>query len=177
MVLELRVPFRDGTTHFVFESQVFIERLAALAPPPRMHQLTYHGVWRQARAGLRELLREKKASPENSASGRSVPTGLESGAGALRGRCCPPQSEDGEGGASRSPPVADLPGEDPNARRPSGSLVLERLSELDARQARVVELRFFGGLSVEETAGALWITRCTVKGDWQVAKAWLNRGL
>ncbi len=44
VVHELRVPFRDGTTHFVFEPLVFIERLAALVPPPRMHQLTYHGV-------------------------------------------------------------------------------------------------------------------------------------
>ncbi len=43
VVLELRVPFRDGTTHFVFEPLAFIERLAALVPPPRMHQLTYHG--------------------------------------------------------------------------------------------------------------------------------------
>ena len=44
VILELRVPFRDGTTHFVFEPLVLIERLAALVPPPRMHQLTYHGV-------------------------------------------------------------------------------------------------------------------------------------
>jgi len=44
VVHELRVPYRDGTTHFVFDPLVFIERLAALVPPPRMHQLTYHGV-------------------------------------------------------------------------------------------------------------------------------------
>jgi hypothetical protein len=44
VVHELRAPFRDGTTHFVFEPLAFIERLAALVPPPRMHQLTYHGV-------------------------------------------------------------------------------------------------------------------------------------
>jgi len=44
VVLELRVPFRDGTTHFVFDPLVFTERLAALVPLPRMHQLTYHGV-------------------------------------------------------------------------------------------------------------------------------------
>ncbi len=44
MVHELRVPFRNGTTHFVFDPLVFIERLAALVPPPRMHMLTYHGV-------------------------------------------------------------------------------------------------------------------------------------
>ena len=44
VVHELRAPFRDGTTHFIFEPLVFIERLAALVPPPRLHQLTYHGV-------------------------------------------------------------------------------------------------------------------------------------
>jgi len=44
VVHELRAPFRDGTTHFVFEPLAFIERLAALVPPPRLHQLTYHGV-------------------------------------------------------------------------------------------------------------------------------------
>ena len=44
VLYQLRVPFRDGTSHFVFEPLVFIERLAALVPPPRMHQLTYHGV-------------------------------------------------------------------------------------------------------------------------------------
>ena len=44
VIHELRAPFRDGTTHFVFDPLVFIERLAALVPPPRMHQLTYHGV-------------------------------------------------------------------------------------------------------------------------------------
>ena len=44
VVLALRAPFRDGTTHVVFEPLAFLERLAALVPPPRMHQLTYHGV-------------------------------------------------------------------------------------------------------------------------------------
>ena len=44
VLYELRKPWRDGTTHVVFEPQVLIERLAALVPPPRMHQQTYHGV-------------------------------------------------------------------------------------------------------------------------------------
>ena len=52
---------------------------------------------------------------------------------------------------------------------------LERLAELDARQSRVVELRFFGGLTVEETAEALGISPKTVKRDWCVARAWLHR--
>src|SRR6202049_94095 len=50
---------------------------------------------------------------------------------------------------------------------------LESLAEIDARQARVVELRYFGGLSVEETAEVLGITPVRVKRDWQKAKAWL----
>jgi len=51
---------------------------------------------------------------------------------------------------------------------------LERLSKLDPRQGKVVELRFFGGLSVEETAEFLGISPKTVKRDWAVAKAWLH---
>jgi len=51
---------------------------------------------------------------------------------------------------------------------------LNRLSKLDPRQGQVVELRFFGGLSVEETAKSLNISPKTVKRDWAVAKAWLH---
>jgi RNA polymerase sigma factor (TIGR02999 family) len=50
---------------------------------------------------------------------------------------------------------------------------LELLAEFDAREARVVELRYFGGLSVEETAEVLRITPVRVKRDWNRAKAWL----
>jgi RNA polymerase sigma-70 factor (ECF subfamily) len=50
---------------------------------------------------------------------------------------------------------------------------LTHLSVIDPRQARIVELRFYGGLSVEETASALNISPITVKRDWKVAKAWL----
>jgi RNA polymerase sigma factor (TIGR02999 family) len=52
---------------------------------------------------------------------------------------------------------------------------LRRLEEVDPRQSRVVECRFFGGLTVEETAAALEISPRTVKRDWQVAQAWLHR--
>jgi RNA polymerase sigma-70 factor (ECF subfamily) len=52
---------------------------------------------------------------------------------------------------------------------------LERLAQFDARQSRVVELRFFGGLTVEETAEALGMSPKTVKRDWSVARAWLHR--
>ena len=54
---------------------------------------------------------------------------------------------------------------------------LERLSALDERQARVVELRFFGGLSVEETAEVLHISPATIKREWSMAKAWLHAQL
>ena len=51
---------------------------------------------------------------------------------------------------------------------------LTRLQELDPRQSQVVELRFFGGLTVEETAEVLGISPKTVKRDWAVARAWLH---
>lgn len=54
---------------------------------------------------------------------------------------------------------------------------LKRLAELNERQSRVVELRFFGGLSVEETAAVLGVSENTVKGDWRLARAWLEREL
>jgi RNA polymerase sigma factor (TIGR02999 family) len=52
---------------------------------------------------------------------------------------------------------------------------LNRLSRRDAQQEKIVELRFFGGLTVEETAHALEISPATVKRDWNMAKAWLTR--
>ena len=51
---------------------------------------------------------------------------------------------------------------------------MERLSKLDSRQSHIVELRYFGGLSVEETAELLKVSPKTVKRDWAVAKAWLH---
>jgi RNA polymerase sigma factor (TIGR02999 family) len=55
--------------------------------------------------------------------------------------------------------------------------VLSSLSEFDARKGRVVELRYFGGLSVEETAEVLQVSRETVLRDWRMAKSWLFREL
>ena len=54
-------------------------------------------------------------------------------------------------------------------------LALDALAALDARKARVVELRFFGGMSVEETAQALDISAKTVLRDWSIARTWLAR--
>lgn len=54
---------------------------------------------------------------------------------------------------------------------------LERLAEADPRRARIVECRFFGGLSIEETAEALGVSPATVKREWSLARAWLYREL
>jgi len=54
---------------------------------------------------------------------------------------------------------------------------LNRLAALDARQATIVEMRFFGGLSIEETATALELSPSTVKRDWIVAKTWIRQCL
>lgn len=55
--------------------------------------------------------------------------------------------------------------------------VLDRFADIDAQQAKIVELRYFCGLSIEETAGVLKISAATVKRDWLMAKAWLHREL
>jgi RNA polymerase sigma factor (TIGR02999 family) len=54
---------------------------------------------------------------------------------------------------------------------------LKALAELDERQSRVVELRYFGGLSVEETGEVLNVSSATVRRDWTFARAWLQREL
>ncbi|HEX5686328.1 MAG TPA: ECF-type sigma factor [Ideonella sp.] len=54
---------------------------------------------------------------------------------------------------------------------------LQELAQLDDRQGRVVELRFFGGLSVDETAEAIGVSAATVKREWSTARAWLLREL
>lgn len=54
---------------------------------------------------------------------------------------------------------------------------LQRLTVLDARQGQLVELRFFGGLSIEETAGVMNLSTATIKREWSSARAWLHREL
>lgn len=54
---------------------------------------------------------------------------------------------------------------------------LAALAEIDPRQSRIVELRYFGGLTVEETAAVLQVSAATVKLDWSLARAWLFREL
>ena len=55
--------------------------------------------------------------------------------------------------------------------------VLNELASMDEQQGRVVELRFFGGLTIEETASVLDISPATVKREWNVARAWLSRAM
>jgi len=52
---------------------------------------------------------------------------------------------------------------------------LDKLAQLDERQSRVVELRFFAGLSIEETAEVLHLSPASIKREWQTARAWLFR--
>jgi RNA polymerase sigma factor (TIGR02999 family) len=54
---------------------------------------------------------------------------------------------------------------------------LEELAKIDLQQSRIVELRYFGGLSIEETAAVLNIGHATVERDWKMARAWLRRKL
>jgi len=54
---------------------------------------------------------------------------------------------------------------------------LQRLEQIDTRQAQIVEMRYFGGLTVEQTAEAVGISEATVKREWTLARAWLRREL
>jgi RNA polymerase sigma factor (TIGR02999 family) len=82
------------------------------------------------------------------------------------------------GGAQRVTLVDDLGGSD---ERPHDLVALdealEALARLNERKAQVVELRFFGGLTLEETAHVLGVSTDTVERDWKLAKAWLLREL
>jgi RNA polymerase sigma factor (TIGR02999 family) len=83
------------------------------------------------------------------------------------------------GGAHTKVPLEDA---DPTCAQPVELLValdtaLTRLEAIDGRLSRVVECRFFAGMSVEETAEALQTSAATVKREWSIARAWLNREL
>jgi RNA polymerase sigma factor (sigma-70 family) len=65
----------------------------------------------------------------------------------------------------------------PDSRLVDLDEALESLAQFDARKAKVVELRFFGGLSVEDTAEVLKISPQSVMRDWKLARAWLMREL
>jgi RNA polymerase sigma factor (TIGR02999 family) len=71
----------------------------------------------------------------------------------------------------------DVPASEPGADLLAVDAAIEMLAAEDPRKAQVVELRFFGGLSIEETAEALGISVRTVHTDWAMARAWLYRNL
>lgn len=73
--------------------------------------------------------------------------------------------------------VVEAPSPEPRADLLAVDDALQRLAAFDPRRAQVVELRFFGGLSIEETAEALGISVRTVHSDWSFARAWLYRAL
>jgi RNA polymerase sigma factor (TIGR02999 family) len=67
--------------------------------------------------------------------------------------------------------------QDPTVDLTAIDSALSRLEALDPKQGRIVELRFFGGLSIEETAEILGVSPATVKREWALARAWLRREL
>ncbi len=71
----------------------------------------------------------------------------------------------------------DVPASEPGADLLAVDMALQLLAAEDPRKAHVVELRFFGGLSIDETAEALGISARTVHADWTLARAWLYRTL
>lgn len=89
--------------------------------------------------------------------------------------------------AKRGAGAARLTLDDREAAAPAGTLdaldilalhtALDRLAELDPDRARLVELRYFGGLTVEETAHVLGLSPATIKRSWALARAWLQREL
>jgi RNA polymerase sigma factor (TIGR02999 family) len=83
------------------------------------------------------------------------------------------------GGNQQRVPLEDnlVFSEDQSAELLALNEALERLAEFDARQARIVEMRFFAGLSVDETAEVLGVSGKTVQRDWNMARAWLHREL
>ena len=73
--------------------------------------------------------------------------------------------------------TVDVAAREPDADVLAIDMALDRLALEDPRKGRVVELRFFGGLSVDETAEALGVSARTVHTDWAFARAWLYRTL
>jgi RNA polymerase sigma factor (TIGR02999 family) len=89
------------------------------------------------------------------------------------------RNADKRGGGGHRVPLAD---EMAAVAAPGGDLLalhraMRRLESIDARQCRVAECRLFAGMSVEETAEALGVSPASIKRDWSVARAWLNREL
>lgn len=72
---------------------------------------------------------------------------------------------------------ADRIGRQPSVNLLAVHLALQQLEQLDSQQSRVVELRFFGGLTIEETAEVLSVSSATVEREWRMARSWLRHEL
>jgi RNA polymerase sigma factor (TIGR02999 family) len=83
------------------------------------------------------------------------------------------------GGGRPNEALADVPAiaEAPDADLLALHAAMQRLEAIDPRQSRVVECRFFAGMSIEETAEAIGMSPASVKREWALARAWLNREL
>ena len=88
-------------------------------------------------------------------------------------------TEPEDSGASASPRYAEPGQVDGETDEDVAAIdeALTRLGALDERQAKIVEMRYFGGLTIEETATAIGISDATVKREWTLARAWLRREL
>src|SRR5262245_49871966 len=88
-------------------------------------------------------------------------------------------SEPEDSGASAGPRYAEPGQVDGETDEDVAAIdeALTRLTALDERQAKIVEMRYFGGLTIEETAAAIGISDATVKREWTLARAWLRREL
>ena len=96
------------------------------------------------------------------------------------GRPCPPKKADKRGGSEQQ--RVSSTNLEAIATKPDLDLLalheaLEELAEIDPQQGRIVELKFFGGLSIEEVAEVMRIGHATVERDWKMARAWLRRKL
>ena len=83
------------------------------------------------------------------------------------------------GGGALRVTLSDTPAEEgaPEPELLDVEAALERLAEFDARHSRLVELRFYGGLTVDEAAAVLGVSKTTAEADWRMARAWLRREL
>ena len=66
---------------------------------------------------------------------------------------------------------------EPNTNLIALDLALTRLAEIDSQQSRIIELRYFGGLTIEETAEVMRLSPATIKREWTMARAWLHQAL
>jgi RNA polymerase sigma factor (TIGR02999 family) len=114
----------------------------------------------------RILIDHARARRRAKRGGGAVPVSLDQTGMALA-------SADEEGAATDALELASNPAVD----LPAIDSALSRLEALDATQGRIVELRFFGGLSIEETAEVIGVSPATVKREWALARAWLRREL